>query len=37
MTPFLVRDGDDVFSAAMPAPKPSVWLGGFSLKKKSAK
>jgi hypothetical protein len=37
ITPFLARDGDDVFSAAMLAPKPSVRLGGFSLKKKSAK
>jgi hypothetical protein len=37
MTPFLARDGDDVFSAAMPTPKPSARLGGFSLKKKSAK
>jgi hypothetical protein len=35
MTPFLVRDGDDVFSAAMLAPKPSARHGGFSLKKKS--
>jgi hypothetical protein len=33
ITPFLVRDGDDVFSAAMPTPKPSSQLGGFSLKK----
>jgi hypothetical protein len=32
-----VRDSDDVFSAAMPAPKSSSRLGGFSLKKKSAK
>jgi hypothetical protein len=37
MTPFLAQDGDDVFSAAMPAPKPSARHGGFSLKKKSAK
>jgi hypothetical protein len=37
MMPFLAWDGDDVFSAAMLAPKPSARLGGFSLKKKSAK
>jgi hypothetical protein len=29
--------GDDIFSTAMPPPKPSAQLGGFSLKKKSAK
>jgi hypothetical protein len=29
--------GDDVFSAAMPPPKPLARLGGFSLKKKTAK
>jgi hypothetical protein len=33
MTPFLARDGDDVFSAAMPTSKPSARHGGFSLKK----
>jgi hypothetical protein len=37
MTLFLAQDGDDVFSAAMPVPKPSSRLRGFSLKKKSAK
>jgi hypothetical protein len=37
MTSFLVRDGDDAFSIAMPTPKPSSRHGGFSLKKKSAK
>jgi hypothetical protein len=37
ITPSLAQDGDDVFSAAMHPPKPLVWLGGFSLKKKSAK
>jgi hypothetical protein len=37
MMSFLVRDGDDVFSATMPALKPSAQHGGFSLKKKSAK
>jgi hypothetical protein len=35
MTPFLAQDGDDVFSAAMPASKPLAWHGGFSLKKLS--
>jgi hypothetical protein len=34
---FLARDVGDVFSAAMPTPKPSAQLGGFSLKKKSSK
>jgi hypothetical protein len=33
----LARDGDNVFSATMPPLKPLAWLGGFSLKKKSAK
>jgi hypothetical protein len=37
MTLFLAWDGDDVFSAAMHAPKPSARHGGFNLKKKSAK
>jgi hypothetical protein len=37
ITPFLAWDGDDVFSAAMPALKPLAQLGGFSLKNKSAK
>jgi hypothetical protein len=37
MTPFLARDGDDVFSAAMHAPKPLARHEGFSLKKKSDK
>jgi hypothetical protein len=37
MTPFLVWDGDDVFSASMPASKPSAQHGGFSLKRKLAK
>jgi hypothetical protein len=37
MTPFLAWDGDDVFFATMPAPKPSARHGDFSLKKKSAK
>jgi hypothetical protein len=35
--PFLAGDVGDVFSVTMPAPKPSARLGGFSLKKKSAK
>jgi hypothetical protein len=37
ITPSLARGGDDVFSAAMPPPKPSAQLGVFSLKKKSTK
>jgi hypothetical protein len=37
MTSFLARDSGDVFSAAMPTPKPSAQHGGFSLKKKLAK
>jgi hypothetical protein len=37
ITPSLARDGDDVFSTAMPPLKPLARLGGFSLKKKSAK
>jgi hypothetical protein len=37
MMSFLAQDGDDVFSATMPTPKPSSRHGGFSLKKKSAR
>jgi hypothetical protein len=37
ITPFLAWDGDDIFSVAMPTPKPLARHGGFSLKKKSAK
>jgi hypothetical protein len=37
ITPFLAWDGDDVFSAAMSAPKPLAQLLGFSLKKKLVK
>jgi hypothetical protein len=37
ITSSLTWGGDDVFFAAMPPLKPSAQLGGFSLKKKSAK
>jgi hypothetical protein len=37
ITPSLAQGGDDVFFAAMPPLKPSARLGGFSLKKKTAK
>jgi hypothetical protein len=37
ITPFLAWDGDDIFYAAMPTPKPLARHGGFSWKKKSVK
>jgi hypothetical protein len=37
ITPSLARGGDDIFVAAMPLPKPSVRLEGFSMKRKTTK
>jgi hypothetical protein len=35
--PFVAQGGDDIFAATMPPLKSSVWLGGFSMKRKTAK
>jgi hypothetical protein len=35
--PALVQAGADILSSAMPSPKPSGWLAGIGLKKKTAK
>jgi hypothetical protein len=29
--------GDDIFAATMPPPKPSIQLGGFSMKRRTAR